>query len=509
MKNNFGSVLLAITAAGIFFTGCNGGGSENSTEEFSAAQSSAVQSSVTETVSETAEKITETTEMETEIPKEKKSYQPYEIKLYNSLGMGIPRPENYGEDLTEYYLSNDLEKILPLMKDKAAAKKIGTEAKALYDLAEENFPLYVDSEEWSTEDAIYSFCNAYNGYLFYEISYRGNYFMRYCAVFDLRTGERLELSDLFFEGEEFMPLLNKKINEEIQKIYCEDYEYEEFDYVPVKREFAGLTEDGFYFDSSSFYFPANNPYFAKAASVNVVISAFDNVLNVPYDMTELFEDGADEILYFRKETNIISSARYSRSRDVHTGNINIHLFEESTYLTAEQAEFLNNKALGILEMLDELNPKYNWTAYTNNDEPLYNVYVYDGTRYEYRDIFDINIDIINNDIAQITFWQSDVYEEPNPSYQLHYDLETLEPLDTEQLFERIFDDEEYVWGYVYVYQTEISGMNRITDMEGFIDGEAPDLSKLNAENIYLWGEEIHFAAKVDDCWIWGYIRAVE
>ena len=494
----------------LLLTGCDNEGAENTAEEFSAAsvtQSSEVQSSVTEPVSETAEKITETAAAEPEIPKEKKSYEPYQIKLYNSLGTGIPRPDDYGEDLTEYYLSDDLEEILPLMKDKTAAQKIETEAKVLYALAEENYSLYVDPEEWSASEAMYSDCNAYNGYLFYEISYRGNYFMRYCAVFDLRTGERLELSDLFFEGEEFLPLLNKKINEEIQKLYCEDYEYEEFEYVPVKREFAGLTEDGFYFDSSSFYFPANNPYFAKAASVNIPVSGFDNVLNVPYDMKELFEDGADETLYFRKDKNIISSARYAHSRDVHTGNINIHLFEESTYLTAEQAEFLNSKALGMLEMLDELNPRYDWTAYTNNDEPLYNAYIYDGTRYEYRDIFEININIINNDIAQILFRQSDVYDDPNPGYNLHYGLETLEPLDTEQLFERVFGDKEYVWKYVSVYRS--GNGDRITDMEGFIDGEAPDLSKLNAENIYLWGEEIHFAAKVDDCWIWGYIKAAE
>ena len=498
MKKHF---YIAISAAIILLSGCNGGNSGNSeasAEKSSVSESSPAQASVTEsvpvTVSETEEKISEP--QAEELPAEKKGYEPYELKLYNSLGTGIPRPENYGENLKCYYFRSKLNNVLSLMKDKTASKKIEDEVNALNESIGDN-------ESFNEHHS----CFGYNGYLFYV-----NYVYaptRYCAVFDLRTGERLELSDMFFEGEEFLRLLNKKINEEIQKLYCEDYEYEVFEYLPIKREFAGLTEDGFYFDDNNFYFPADNPYMTRYVKLNVNLFDFDTVLNVPYDMADIFYDEGETHINIYAHQNFIRSDRYVYSRHFQTGNINIYLFEESMYLTAEQTEFLNTQALSVTgEILDRMRRENNWTAYTGDEAPLYRTYEsYDGTVHEYKEIYDIYIQVITNRIAQICFYQSDWYDDRVPRYSLYYDLETLQPLDTKQFFELIFGDEEYVWSNVHVNDYSIDGINyRIYDMEGFIDGEAPDISRLKTEDIYIYDPGfIDYNGEIDDCYISGSI----
>ena len=499
MKNNFSPAVLSIIAISMILAGCNGGNPGNSAEENisetmsktdSVTASAAVSETVSEAVSETEEKISES--QAEEFPAEKKGYEPYEIKLYNSLGTGIPRPENYDTDRIRYYADGKLEDIISLLKDKDVSAKIASGIKDWFDYLGENYDY--SYEQLNDDGLFYTYCDTYNGILFYGKHRRNSSDEPYYAVFDMRTGKRVELSDMFFEGEEFIGELNQKLWEELQKLTFTGEDIYTVDYLPMKREFAGLTENGFYFDEFDFFFPANNPYFTESMRISVSLFDFDTVLNVPYDMTELFADGADEILRF-------SSADYNFTTSFfkQTGNIDIYFLDESPKLTEKQREFFNNKALSLTEMVDELNQKYGWIAYTNNDEPLYRTHVYDGTEYKYKDFFKIDISVFNG-IAQIRFRQDNVYEAPSPDYNLHYDLETFEPLDIEEIFERTFGDEEYVWKYVYAFHPDDT-----TDMEGFIQGEVPDLSKLDLEKISVYKTEIYFDGRVDDSWVWGSI----
>ncbi|MCH5192333.1 MAG: hypothetical protein J1F11_00120 [Oscillospiraceae bacterium] len=489
-KNTIKSIFIFSITAAIIFTGCSKDSPLPGYEEITATETTS--ETVSETVSESPVTKAQTTESETVT--DPKSYEPYQIKLYDSLGTGMPRPDNYGEDRTRYSVSlfDDPEIFFSLMKDRSVAEKIKDEISKWTDSIEEKYN--ADGEKLYK-----NYCNAYNGILFYRKLF--NYtFEEYVIIFDMRTGERLELSDMFFEGEEFISRLNKKIGQEMQKLtYMEAEDYEPIDYLPMKREFSGLTENGFYFNANEFCFPPDNPYFQDCRQVRVSLFDFDTVLNVPYDMTGLFEDGADKQLRFNTRNYDFSTSYFSQ-----TGNVDIFLLDESPKLTKEQREFLNNKALSLAssEYIQKMREK-SWSIYSGNEDPVYNIHKgADGTEYEYKDIFTIDISILNNDLALIYCRQSNLWDSPVPSYSLYFDLKTLEPLDTEQLFERIFGEEEYVWDYVYIYSPESS----YTTMDGFIRNETPDISKIQTEDIITFdGSALDYYGKVDDSSIWGSI----
>ncbi|MCH5192331.1 MAG: hypothetical protein J1F11_00110 [Oscillospiraceae bacterium] len=479
----YGRILTALTASVIFFTSCNKEAPLPHNEEIIATETTS--ETISETVSESP--ITEAQTTEPETVTEPKKYEPYQLKLYDSSGTGMPRPDNYERNSISYHLGGDLDEIFSLMKDKSVSEKIQNEVNEWINYIEEKY-------NTDGEKEFRTYCYARNGILFYK-KYSYNPYEKYTIVFDLKTGKRLELSDMFFEGEKFIDKLNKELWNNIQKLDFVDYYSFDVDYPQIKREFTGLTEDGFYFDDSGFYFPVDNPYFTTFKEFNVSILNFDSILNVSYDMTGLFEDGADKQLRFS-----VLNYGYETNYYIQTGNINVYLFDETSMLTEEQREFLNNKALSLTssEFLDRMREKYGWNVYSADEPPVYSrIYENpDGTEEKWIDFFTIKITVRKNNIAEIRFRQDNVYEAPNQSYNLHYDLETLEPLDIEDIFARTFGDKEYVWRYINVWGEEI---------DGFKDSDVPDLSKLTLENLSVYDTEIYFDGITDDRVIWGSI----
>ena len=490
------NILFLIVLTALVFVGCNREITGNSAEgTASEAISGTASETASATVSETEEKIPEP---QAALSAEKKGYEPYQIKLYNSLGTGIPRPDDYGMYRIRYDVYGKPEEFLSLLKDKDVSEKIDSGIKEWLGFLEENY--HYSYEQLTDDEYFYTSCWAYNGILFYRKCLEGySSFEKYCTAFDLRTGERLELSDLFFEEEEFIGELNKRLWEEIQKLtHMVPYDYEPVDYVPMKREFAGLTENGFCFDLYKFYFPKSNPYFLESREINLNLFDFDTVLNVPCDMREFFEEGADEFLEFRS-----TDYNFSTSFFMQTGNIGIYFLDESPKLTEKQREFFNNKALSLTssEFLDKMRER-GWRIYSDDEPVVYRISKgSDGTEYYYKDIFTIDIYVIKNNFVEICCGQDNLWEAPVPRYSLYYDLETLEPLDTEQLLERVFGDDEYVWADIAVYALE----NTLEDWSGFIRNEAPDLSRIKPEDMYTYGSGIYYYGQVDGSNMYGTI----
>lgn len=510
MRKNFRyNILFSAALIVLALAGCDRGISENSSEESIPA---AISETASGTISETGEEISKIQE---EIPQEKKGYEPYRIKLYDKVGTGMPRPDDYGEYEVSYSIGGYPEDILSLMKDKAVAEKIRAETEKLFELAEKEYHLYEEGIYELTDEICHTYCNAENGYLFYNICLdrikNGYIIMSYSAVFDMRTGENLELSDMFFEGEEFLPLLNKKIWENIQRIfgrenYIENYSIDSY-YIPVKREFAGLTEGGFYFDAYSFYIPADNPYLASCAGLNVRLVDFDTVLDVPYDMRILFEDGAEEKIIFseRKNSNIISADSCAYSRSYETGNIMVNLFHKSPLLTDEQEEFLAKQAGKIIETkLDELNERLGWEAYRGNEEPEYYADVEKENRkyLSYFNSYIIKCGIYKNNFLYICF-QKNYSEVLEKSYNLYFDLETLEPLDSEQLLERVYGGEKIKWELSHVDSKD----GLYDKWNSFLRENPPDMSSIEAENFTLRysNNNLHYYEETDDYLAFWYL----
>ncbi|MBE6570195.1 MAG: hypothetical protein E7658_08280 [Ruminococcaceae bacterium] len=126
-----------------------------------------------------------------------------------------------------------------------------------------------------------------NGYLSVLVGWRYNfeigdspdyYYDVRTAVFDIYTGEQLELSDLFFEGVDFVPLLNNCLAGEAVKSYDDWGNRHE-----MLCEFSGLHEGEFAFTADSIIFKPNT-CFADGVQLSIADLSEYMITSIPRDM---------------------------------------------------------------------------------------------------------------------------------------------------------------------------------------------------------------------------------
>ena len=99
------------------------------------------------------------------------------------------------------------------------------------------------------------------------------------AVFDIYTGEQLELSDLFFEGENFVPVLNKHLADEAAAPYSSfGATYD------MLHDFTGLYEGEFVFTADSIIFKPGT-CFADGVELSIADLSEYMVTSIPRDMS--------------------------------------------------------------------------------------------------------------------------------------------------------------------------------------------------------------------------------
>ena len=103
------------------------------------------------------------------------------------------------------------------------------------------------------------------------------------AVFDIYTGEQLELSDLFFEGDDFIPILNTYLAEESEKPYSSWGSTHE-----MLRDFSGLYEGDFTFTANTIIFKPST-CFADGVELSLDGIFEHMITSVPRDMSEYIE----------------------------------------------------------------------------------------------------------------------------------------------------------------------------------------------------------------------------
>ena len=127
-----------------------------------------------------------------------------------------------------------------------------------------------------------------NGYLSVLVGLRYNfgaqdspdyYYDTRTAVFDIYTGEQLELSDLFFEGVDFVPLLNKLLAEKAVTPYSGFGATHD-----MVRDFTGLYEGEFTFTASSIIFKPGT-CFADGVALSIADLSEYMVTSIPRNMT--------------------------------------------------------------------------------------------------------------------------------------------------------------------------------------------------------------------------------
>lgn len=148
------------------------------------------------------------------------------------------------------------------------------------------------------------------------------------AVFDLKTGEMLELSDMFFEGTDFLTKLNGLIEEEINMPY----------YEPI-REFAGLREGIYDFDLNSLVLDTNNPYTEYETYIYYYYQMMgDTVTAVRRDISGMFEDEVQQKL------NVVMNTEYTEplyTQDL--GFVYSHFGDDTALIDSKTAERINGE----------------------------------------------------------------------------------------------------------------------------------------------------------------------
>ena len=133
-----------------------------------------------------------------------------------------------------------------------------------------------------------------NGYLSVLVGLRYNfgaqdspdyYYDTRTAVFDIYTGEQLELSDLFFEGVDFVPLLNKLLAEKAVTPYSGFGATHD-----MVRDFTGLYESEFTFTASSIIFKPGT-CFADGVALSIADLSEYMVTSIPRNMTGYVKTG--------------------------------------------------------------------------------------------------------------------------------------------------------------------------------------------------------------------------
>lgn len=150
------------------------------------------------------------------------------------------------------------------------------------------------------------------------------------AVFDIYTGERLELSDLFFDGVDFVPLLNKTLAKEAVEPYSSFGGTHD-----MISDYSGLYNGEFYFTASSIIF---RPGTCFADGVELSIADLSE-----YMVTSILRDMAgyiDESIPIYKEI----TTRYSNNVEypkVKNGITIWYLDSEKSSIPAEACDKVN------------------------------------------------------------------------------------------------------------------------------------------------------------------------
>ena len=117
------------------------------------------------------------------------------------------------------------------------------------------------------------------------------------AVFDIYTEEELEFSDMFFDGVDFVPILNNYLAKKTLEPYYKN---------KMKRDFSGLAADNFAFTVDSIIFMKNSDFanngvtvsFSEYRGSSVQWPDFDPIMgymvtSVPRDMSGYLKDGIE------------------------------------------------------------------------------------------------------------------------------------------------------------------------------------------------------------------------
>lgn len=164
------------------------------------------------------------------------------------------------------------------------------------------------------------------------------------AVWDLFSGKRLTVEELFYDGIDIDGVLNTYLREASMREWAWSSDGYPAEYHELKRDFAALPLNGWHLTAGHIYIDTDNPYFAKGLRfsladlpINVMVSQKARDMSGCFDDTVTIEKvfNADELYYERIED---TNAAFLRE-DVYPNakKINDEVREHiKSYFTAEK-----------------------------------------------------------------------------------------------------------------------------------------------------------------------------
>ena len=286
---------------------------------------------------------------------------------YDAVGTGEAKPADYapypeysemylghddGIKLSGYLLDRDNYYELACLRDKELQERINDDIREATDYLKQYYDdKYINTELMNHTNlplkkaggvSIMAECR--NGYLsillYYESkdiknhlvfsAYSRSYDYAVSLNYDLFTGEKIEkLSDLFYEGADFVPTMNNAISDFISTHYVPSTD------VKQKIDFSGLLGEPEVFTISRIWLPQDNAYFYDSPYLDYTgdQSIYDLMVVGKYrDMSEIFarEDDAYNASYTEWETDYtienglyipyVKSSRYHTEAEIKERN---------------------------------------------------------------------------------------------------------------------------------------------------------------------------------------------
>ncbi len=130
--------------------------------------------------------------------------------------------------------------------------------------------------------------------------------------YDLFSGKKIErFSDLFYEGEEFVPDINKSIADWINQYLLNNYD------IVQKQDFSGLMGDPRLFTINGIILETDNPYFTCAPLLNYSDKNGHSIVSRYRDVKELIIEKYQDCIYDYYPNGEWETAYISENGDIY------------------------------------------------------------------------------------------------------------------------------------------------------------------------------------------------
>lgn len=328
---------------------------------------------------------------------------------YEAVGTGEPKPadftpsRNYSRwsfhlDRRGYTENADGYFELDFLADEELQARINDDIRAAMDEVKKHYkPGYDD-----TIDGINIDISCQNGYMSLVLGYRDiagkttfndlilDYHYAVTLNYDLIKGTRIErFSDLFYEGEDFMPDVNQSIANQISReMLTDDLDYI-YNHIVQKQDFTCILGEPRLFTIDSIGLEPDNPYFACAPFLNFSDDARHSIVSQYRDMSEIVKETYLECIYENEysewETTYtiedgdaykrITGSVYHTDEEVKADDELLYGLQRRTWETIRKAypdRYVDNTDIGIyrygnyynigLRSVDGTEPKVNFDA---------------------------------------------------------------------------------------------------------------------------------------------------